>query len=110
MSHFNRLNPAEDERLTLLAEECAEVIQAIMKIKRHGYESCDPTEVVQEGQWRTANRQLLEKELGDVTYAMHLMLARKDVRATAILEASRQKQIKIAPYLHHNTPELGNDE
>ena len=43
--HFNRLSPAEDERLTVLAEECSEVIQAICKIQRHGYESFNPDEL-----------------------------------------------------------------
>lgn len=39
---FNRLTPAEAERLALLAEECGEAIQAIGKILRHGYESNHP--------------------------------------------------------------------
>jgi hypothetical protein len=40
--HFNGLTPAEAERLALLAEECGEVIQAIGKVLRHGYESRHP--------------------------------------------------------------------
>ena len=34
--HFNGLTPAEDERLAMLAEECAEVIKIVSKIQRHG--------------------------------------------------------------------------
>jgi hypothetical protein len=32
--HFNGLSPADAEALTLISEECAEVIQAIAKIQR----------------------------------------------------------------------------
>jgi len=41
--HFNGLSPAEAERLALLAEECGEVVQAVCKVLRHGYESTNPT-------------------------------------------------------------------
>src|SRR5579872_899269 len=37
-----RLTPAQIERLALLAEECGEVMQAVSKILRHGYESRNP--------------------------------------------------------------------
>ena len=36
-SHFNKLTPAQAERLAILIEECGEVIQAATKILRHGY-------------------------------------------------------------------------
>lgn len=39
---FNRLSPAEAERLAMLAEEAAEVIQVVNKILRHGYDSYNP--------------------------------------------------------------------
>lgn len=53
--HFNQLTPAEAERLALLAEECGEVIQAIGKILRHGYESRHPD-------GGPTNREALERE------------------------------------------------
>ena len=37
--HFNKLTEAEQERLVILAEECAEVIQVVAKIQRHGFNS-----------------------------------------------------------------------
>jgi len=43
MEHFNNLNPAELERLAILAEEAAEVVQIANKIIRHGYASYHPT-------------------------------------------------------------------
>ena len=33
------MTEAEKERLVILAEECAEVIQAVSKVLRHGWES-----------------------------------------------------------------------
>lgn len=57
MKHFNKLTPAETERLAILAEECGETIQVIGKILRHGYESFHPKD------YATTNRTLLENEL-----------------------------------------------
>jgi len=59
-NHFNRLTPAEAERLAMLAEECGEVIQVIGKILRHGYDSYHPADP------STTNRQLLGRELTDL--------------------------------------------
>ncbi|OAN76675.1 hypothetical protein A8B82_14850 [Sulfitobacter sp. EhC04] len=58
--HFNNLTPAEAERLAMLAEECAEVIQIVGKILRHGYDSHHPDNPA------TDNRDLLAKEITDV--------------------------------------------
>lgn len=67
MDHFNKLTPAEDERLAILIEECAEVIQAATKIQRHGYESTDPDS-------GETNRAALERERGDLQGAItHLV-------------------------------------
>ena len=38
MDNFNRLSPAEYERLAILAEEMGEAQQALGKIMRHGGE------------------------------------------------------------------------
>ena len=62
MSKFqNDLTPAEVERLALLAEEAAEVIQVVGKIIRHGYESTHPN-------GGKNNRELLEHELSDLIW------------------------------------------
>lgn len=65
MDIFNKLTPAETERLAYLMEECAEVIQIIGKIQRHGYNSYNPFD-----EKKLDNRALLNMELSDVLKAM----------------------------------------
>ena len=92
--HFNQLSPAEHERLALLMEECAEVIQIVGKIMRHGYESCHPD-------GGPTNRQLLEKELGHVYAAMGMMKDSADIIMLPIREHAAEKRLKVRQYLHH---------
>ncbi len=94
---FNKLSPAESERLDVLAEECAEVIQAICKIKRHGYESRHPS-------GGPSNRTQLEIELGDVRWAMLQLTGGGDIKLNSILEAYRCKCDRPQKYLHHQGP------
>lgn len=98
----NNLTPAEDERLSLLLEECGEVIQAIGKIMRHGYESHDPTSA----SVSPSNRESLEKELGDVKYAINRMALAGDVNVLAIEGAKKAKADRIHRYLHHQNLEF----
>lgn len=95
MSHFNGLTPAEDERLALLIEECAEVIQAAAKIQRHGYESCHP----EKRDW--TNREELAKELGHLTHAVDRLTEASDVYATWVESERIQKARAVSQYLHH---------
>jgi len=94
----NNLTDAQLERLAILSEELGEAQQAIGKIIRHGYHSWDPT-VVGSG----TNRDDLEKELGDVRYAIGLLCAAGDVEHGNILKRRDEKGDKILPYLHHQT-------
>lgn len=66
-SHFNKLSPAEAERLAMLAEEAAEVIVEINKILRHGYESFHPD------QPDTSNRSRLTGEVADFLAVAQMM-------------------------------------
>ena len=90
---FNKLTPAEAERLAILAEECAEVIQAIGKIQRHGYESYYPDK---------SNRTALTNELGHVMAAGRLMAAAGDIEMQGVLVSRTEKLCNISQYLHHN--------
>lgn len=87
------LSDAERERLALLLEECGEVQQIIGKILRHGYESTHPD-------GGPTNRELLEKELGDIQCAEAMMTVAGDIRGIAVSSAFLEKQEKVGRYLH----------
>lgn len=55
------LTPAQAERLEMLAEEAAEVIQVVTKILRRGYASYHPDDPA-----RSPNSRELERELADL--------------------------------------------
>lgn len=92
---FNGLTPAEHERLSLLFEECGEVIQIVGKIMRHGFNSCHPEGV-------TTNRELLEKELGHVAFAASFMCQHGDIEEMEVTRHTKAKEKNVNPYLHHN--------
>jgi len=98
---FNKLSPAEAERLVLLIEECGEVIQAASKILRHGYESHDPDGTPAMTRPVLSNRHQLEVELGDVVHAAMLMIDRGDVRELKILQRRTIRKDSVRRYLHH---------
>lgn len=94
---FNQLSSAEAERLALLLEELGEAQQAIGKILRHGYESHYPERL-------STNRQELEKELGDICAAIHILCERnKDLSSFNIAIARDEKIIKVEKYMHHQS-------
>lgn len=90
------LTPAQSERLAILAEECGEVVQAIGKILRHGYDSYDPTKTN-----GPDNRKSLENEIGDICYAVALMVKAKDVNQVNINASEKRKAEKARRYTHH---------
>jgi NTP pyrophosphatase (non-canonical NTP hydrolase) len=96
VTHFNDLTPQEAERLALLAEEAGELIQAIGKILRHGYESYNPDDV-DAGE----NRVQLCKEIADIEYAVTLMLDAGDIDRGQISIYREIAEAKKPRYLHH---------
>lgn len=96
MTHFNKLTPAETERLSLLLEEMGEAQQAIGKILRHGYESHDPFDIA-----NLTNRISLEKELGDVIHSIRRMCTSEDLSYTKILYWAEVKSRTVGRWLHH---------
>lgn len=100
LHHFNELTAGEDERLALLLEEMGETLQIIGKIQRHGLDSYHPDRP------DVSNRQLLEKELGDVRYAITLLCVAEDVNRLAIMEAGMRKAAKVGQYMHHQSATL----
>lgn len=94
MENYNRLTPAETERLAILSEECSEVIHMCSKIIRHGYESSNPNDPN-----HTTNRDLLAVEIGDTLHAIGLVTGDLDI--LTIKEAEDSRPERMARYLHH---------
>lgn len=99
MSDFNTgLNAAQIELLDMLQEECAEVIQIVAKMKRHGpmsYHPGDPSKV--------PNYELMCRELGDV-FGVVAALDEKGMILRAVVENfANTKMQRAAPYLHHQS-------
>ena len=94
LGHFNGLTPAEAERLALLAEECGEVVQAIGKVLRHGFESYSPY-------GGPRNRKALERECGDVQHAISRLISAGDIDGTEVSLRASDKAKSVVRYLHH---------
>lgn len=93
---FNALTPAQAERLALLAEECGEVVLAIGKILRHGYDSCNPHE-----KHGLDNREALECECGDVLAAIEILVAADDLDVINIEGQRKDKHEGVWQWMHH---------
>jgi NTP pyrophosphatase (non-canonical NTP hydrolase) len=107
-THFNKLTPAQAERLAILAEECGEIIQVVGKILRHGYDSHNPYAPV-----KVTNRELLERELGDVLVAFGLLADRKDISSEVVSKRCDIKEERIKEFLHHQewlTDKVDNEQ
>ena len=77
-----------EELLDILQEECAEVIQAISKVRRFGMEN---EYLNGEG----TQREHLVQELGDVRLLIELLHANQLFTEKEIREAERRKAIKL---------------
>ena len=94
--NFNKLKPAETERLALIMEECGELIQAAGKVLRHGYYSFNPDDPKQ-----INNANDLAKEMADVQHAINFILENKDVGQVAFENRLAARPEKVSRYLHH---------
>jgi hypothetical protein len=96
-SHFSQLNPAEQERLTLLYEEASEVIKEVAKIQRHGFESRNP-----DNPMANTNRQNLAIEIGQLQFIINVLKERGDVDGKLVDHVAKERHLSINRYLHHN--------
>lgn len=92
--HFNRLSPAHAEALALIAEECAEVVQAIGKILRHGLASEHPDSHI-------TNYLTLQREVGDLLAALRVGEVQRLLDWEGVIHARDAKLLKLPRYLHH---------
>lgn len=89
----NGLTPAQEERLTWLAEELCEAGKEIMKILRYGYDSYNPNDPSHPG-----NRKALQIELADVVKAIQFLDERGDLDLKEILRLSENRTLRFMHY------------
>lgn len=90
----NNLSPAEIERLTHVAEEAAEVVQAVTKILRHGWTSTHPAFPEHN------NREHLVREMGDLRGAFTLLVQAKEAHVWEYQKFAMDKLQRMQKYLH----------
>jgi len=93
---FNNLSPAQAERLDLVTEEMGEVLHAIGKIKRHGYNSFNPNDILS-----NSNKQNLEEKLGHLLYAINLLSLYGEVWQSRIDDYQYCRENTIKQWMHH---------
>jgi hypothetical protein len=97
------LAPAEIERLAMLAEECCEVVQAVGKVLRHGWDSQSPY-------GGKTNRVTLEREIGNVRAIVNMMLDAKDLRLGDIQSWQRGKRAALPKWTHFQDCSMPREE
>jgi len=96
MSTTNGLTDAEEERLECLAEEAGEIVQAAMKVLRHGYASYHPDDPQ-----RITNRVKLGAEIGNLKFVLGRMETLCDLSIDDILAGVVSKAEHWPIYTHH---------
>jgi len=95
----DKLTDYDLELLGILQEECAEVIQAVSKLRRFGLRGHS---LLDEG--RVENRQLLARELGDVSAVIKLLKVRSKLFTQPEIDhAVELKQQKLEKFLNQQT-------
>lgn len=74
MAEFAKLTEGARERLEMLAEEAGEIVQAVTKILRHGYDSYNPNDPL-----KITNKDNLELELADLLSISRRMIYEGDI-------------------------------
>ncbi len=80
------------ELLTILAEECAEVIKAVSKSLRFGLDNGYPDS-------NATNRDDIEQEVGDIMAVVERLVDRGVLSVASIERCAEAKSVKLARYL-----------
>lgn len=86
------MNKKESELLNITLEECAEVVQAISKVFRFGWDSCHPNEPY------VTNKMHLEEEIGDLVCMIRLLEDRGIIDPVEVETAVHNKRKKLAKW------------
>jgi hypothetical protein len=85
------MNTQHDEILTILQEECAEVIQSVSKCKRFGIDN-----IYSKG--TGSQRENLTKEVGDLQCMINLCIERGIIEKAEVDQAILNKREKLKIY------------
>jgi NTP pyrophosphatase (non-canonical NTP hydrolase) len=85
------------KNLTILEEECAEVVQSVCKIRRFGMGDFDPRNSI-------TNDVTLATEIGHVLCMIDILLHHNTVDVAIVEEARKNKIDKLAKYYHRGEP------
>lgn len=99
MTRFNGLSNEHEEILDIVQEECSEIIQAICKVRRHGYSSHHP-------QRSETNLDDMIRELGDLTCILDIWKRSMGTGGQHIIDAqikaaALEKLQTLPRYTHH---------
>lgn len=95
----NELSLAQTERLAILCGELGDAQRAIGKIMRYGYLRRDPAKMN-----APLNKEILERELGHVVYAMEMLDDHGEARKEMIEVYREEKSRTIHRWTHHQKP------
>lgn len=104
-SQFNKLTPAEAERLFMLAEEAGEIVQAVGKILRHGNGSFNP-----DNRSAGTNRQQLSEEIGEFIAIVDILLKEGDLDSVHLKQTRLTAWDKKHRYTHHQPDSVKEGE
>jgi NTP pyrophosphatase (non-canonical NTP hydrolase) len=80
-----------NEVLLIIQEECAEVVQAVSKVIRFGWENHHPERT-------KTNREELEEELGDLLAMYDILLQTREIDPANVSQARANKYNKLKQY------------
>ena len=84
----------KEEVLTILAEECGELIQAAIKVIRFGADECPPNS-------EEPNKTQLEREMGDVLAMMRLADEEVGLDLDRIIGFADAKLVKVEKFMRN---------
>ena len=92
ITKLGKITATEAEILGILQEECAEVIVAISKINRFGWNSCHPDTP------NFTNREHLTEELGDLLAMVKILCDKEIIDQNLLISAAEYKITKLLKF------------
>jgi NTP pyrophosphatase (non-canonical NTP hydrolase) len=86
---MKKMNEKIRETLIITQEECAEVIQAVSKVMRFGFDSCYPTED------SASTKECLELEVGQLLCMIGILVEQGILDEESMMTAMEAKKIKL---------------